>query len=525
MWSLIAHSFWGHILTLWTESRQPTLQPPEYLEKFTASESSSTTLASEFQVVGWDGQDDPANPKNWSVAAKLFVVIQVCFLTLESVMGSALYSPSTGLLKDEFGISSELALLPMALFIIGFAVGPIVLAPMSENPSVGRSSIFVTAHFIYFVLQIPQAWGAGTHSFAVFTVLRFLSGLAASPVLALGSAACGDVVNLPYLPFAIVTWSSSSVAGPCLGPVMGGALANASHSWRWCFRLQAILAAVSVVFISFFLPETYGPAILYRKVQRLRKSTGNGKLTTQFEIDHPPVSASQTCLDTLWRPLQITLAEPMVMLINLYTSLLYLIFFLWFEAFPIVFVDIYHFNIVELGCSYLAVFFGIMAGAVAFFLLIYRKHTRLILAGQSDKVTPETFMPVAIYGAFLIPVGIFIFAWTSTASVHWIVPMIGGALFAQGAFFIFQPLFSYLAVSYPRYVASVFAGNSLMRCLLAGVGPLYGSHMFRNTGSSKFPVGWGGSILGFMTVAMIGIPILFHLRGPKLRSVSKFGGL
>jgi hypothetical protein len=41
-------------------------------------------------------------------------------------------------------------------------------------------------------------------------------------------------------------------------------------------------------------------------------------------------------------------------------------------------------------------------------------------------------------GAFLLPIGIFWFGWTSRASVHWIVPILGTGLYSIGVFMLFQ---------------------------------------------------------------------------------------
>lgn len=504
----------------------PTYVIPRKYSKVSdeSSISNQLVLLEQFIVVEWEGPSDPDNPKNWSKADKFLVSAQVAFLTMTSVMGSSLYSPSIAFLMEDLNISHTLAELPLALYVIGFAVGPMVLAPMSENPSIGRAPIFIVSHFIYFILQIPQSWGAGTRSFPALAVLRFFTGVLASPALAVGSATCGDIMKLPYLPMAIVAWSAASIAGPCIGPVIGAALTDASQSWEWCFRFQAIVGMVSFVVCSFFLPETYAPTIMHRKAQRLRAVTGNKNLVTQYELDHPPTSFVQAAKTTLWRPIILSISEPMVLLINLYTSLLYTIMFLWFTAFPLVFENLYHFTLVELGTSYLGVLVGVLLGATIFIVIIYHVYTKRHLGEKKATITPEVFMPAAIYGSIWIPTGVFIFAWTSKKSVHWMVPIIGGFIFSHGTFIVFQTLFNYLATSFPRYVASAFASNALSRSLMAGVAPLFGTFMFDNLRTANFPVGWGASILGFLTAAMICIPILFYINGPKLRGRSKFAG-
>lgn len=45
---------------------------------------------------------------------------------------------------------------------------------------------------------------------------------------------------------------------------------------------------------------------------------------------------------------------------------------------------------------------------------------------------PEFRLPPAIAGSIAVPVGIFMFGWTTYSSVHWIVPIIGSAIFGAG---------------------------------------------------------------------------------------------
>lgn len=521
---LIKNSFWGSIIHRASGRRllQTKIDGDDDVvkEKYMASVSSSDSFEKPYIVVDWDGDEDKENPKNWNYFTKLIVIVQVCFLTWTSVMASSLYSPSIEIMKAEFKISHTVAELPLALYVIGFAVGPMVLGPLSESPKIGRVPIYIISHFMYIIFQIPQSWGRGTHSFATIAVLRFLTGVLASPVLAVGSATCGDVMVLDYLPMAIVAWSASSIAGPCIGPLIGSALTDASKSWEWCFRFQLLVGIGSFLFCSFLLPETYAPAILHRRAERLRILTGNYALVTQYDLEHPTKSASQTIKDLLWRPVELTVSEPMVLMINIYTSLLYAIMFLWFTAFPIVFERLYQFTLVELGTAYLGVLFGVFLGAGIFMVVVYHLYTKKLLRGFKTK--PEVFMPAAIYGSLWIPTGLFIFGWTAKASVHWISPIIGSFVFAHGTFIIFQTLFNYLATSYPHYVASVFASNSLARSLLAGVSPLFGTFLFDNLSTSHYPVAWGSSLLGFLTVVMIGIPIVFYIYGPRLRGKSKY---
>ncbi len=98
-----------------------------------------------------------------------------------------------------------------------------------------------------------------------------------------------------------------------------------------------------------------------------------------------------------------------------------------------------------------------------------------------------------------IPICMFMFGWTSTASIPWIVPIIAGGIFAIGTFGLFQAGLSYLSNAYPEQLASVLAANDFFRGMVGGALPLVARAMFSNleaNGPSAFPVAWGCTLIG-----------------------------
>lgn len=492
-------------------------------EKYLVSVKSSISLmlpyeeklTSDIILVTWDGEDDPENPRNWSTFQKSFFILEVSFLTLVVYMGSAIYTPGVYEVQQSLGVSEIVAILPLTLFVIGYGLGPMIFAPISEIPSIGRAYIYVASLFAFMVLQIPTALA---ENIAGLCVLRFLGGFFASPCLGNGPALVCDVLSVPYGAIGIGLWSIAAVAGPLFGPLIGAVLV-VKGDWRWPFWCLCIISGFALILSIFFLPETFEKTLLYRKAKRLRTLTGS-KIFSQGEHESKHLNTGQIILSTLWRPLEIAIFEPVVLLIDIYLALVYAIMYLWFEAFPIVFFEMKNFTTILMGVSYLSTIVGSLIGSFVYTWWAYRTYTLKLL--RNEEVYPEVFIPLAIFGSVCMPIGIFIFAWTSSPNLHWIGPMIGSSIFAVGAFIIFQSLFNYLGMSFWRYMASAFAGNALFRSCIGGAFPLFGRIMFQNLGTSEFPVGWGASLLGFISVGMISIPVLFYLNGPKLRARSKY---
>jgi len=77
-------------------------------------------------------EGDPENPKNWPTREKWKVLIPLCLLYLSVNWAASAYSPTSKDVQKEFGVSEELAQLPLSLFILGIALGPLLFAPLSE---------------------------------------------------------------------------------------------------------------------------------------------------------------------------------------------------------------------------------------------------------------------------------------------------------------------------------------------------------------------------------------------------------
>jgi DHA1 family multidrug resistance protein-like MFS transporter len=123
----------------------------------------------------------------------------------------------------------------------------------------------------------------------------------------------------------------------------------------------------------------------------------------------------------------------------------------------------------------------------------------------------------AILGSFFLPIGLFIFAWTSRPDIHWIAPLVGVVIFVIGTFLILQSIFVYIPLSDPKYAASLFAGNDLVRSSMAAGSIVYARPLFVNLG-----VGKGVSVLaGLSTLGIFGM-VAIYLTGKKPRARSKF---
>lgn len=148
----------------------------------------------------------------------------------------------------------------------------------------------------------------------------------------------------------------------------------------------------------------------------------------------------------------------------------YALFYLWFESFPLVFVDIYRFRGGVAGLPFISLLVGTLS-AYIFYLLYLTFYLGPRFAKLGSNVAPEEFLHLACFAGVFIPISLFTFGWSARASVHWIVPMIGAACYPPGLYLLFQSAVVYLSIAYPRYAASIFAGNNFFRSCFAAAFP------------------------------------------------------
>ncbi|KAG9256467.1 major facilitator superfamily domain-containing protein [Emericellopsis atlantica] len=462
-------------------------------------------------LVDWYYSDDVANPHNWSNRKRAAVTTIICLYTFVVYTSSAIYTSSEPEIQRVFGVSKVKAALGLSLYVLGYGVGPLIFSPLSEIPIIGRNPIYMSTMWLFVILTIPTAFA---QNYAGLMVLRFLTGFFGSPCLASGGASMGDMYSLISLPYALMAWVAAAYCGPALGPLLSG-FAVPAKSWRWSLFESIWAAAPIAIVMFFFLPETSTPNLLLRRAKRLRKLTGNQRFMSQSEIDQRNMRFRHVLVDAIIKPMEITIKDPAVLFVQVYTAIIYGIYYSFFEVFPLVYPVYYGMNLGEIGLVFLCILVSCALGiAIYGGYLYFHQNPQIVRYGMPAQ---EARLIPALPASFGPTIGLFLFAWTSRASIHWIVPTIGITIYGATVFIVMQCIFVYIPLSYPQYAASLFAGNDFFRSALAAGSILFAEPLFHNLGVAK-----GTSLLGGLSViGIIGIWLLYYY-GATLRSRSKF---
>ncbi|KAF2832809.1 MFS general substrate transporter [Ophiobolus disseminans] len=469
-------------------------------------------------VIDWYGPEDPQNPRNWSRAKKVFVTFEICFLTFSVYIGSAIYTPGLLDVVQVFGVAQVPATLGLTLYVAGYGLGPIIWSPMSEIPQIGRLWVYIGTLFVFVMFQLPTVYAS---NFGMLLAFRFLTGFFGSPALATGGATIADMYRPQKQAYGLAIWGVGAVCGPVLGPLVGGFAVQANmttgkplHGWQWTIWELMWLSGCCLIFLFFLLPETSSPNILYRRTKRLRKLTGDDRFTCEPELAADNMGPKDIVLMTLVKPITLNFQEPIVFLLNLYIALIYGLLYIWFESFPLVFSEIYGFNLGLEGVAFLGILVGTLIACACLFTWLYFWQEKQF--DDNGNIEPEKRLIPAMVGCFAVPICLFWFGWTSRESIHWIVPIIGTSFFGMAAFTLFNAVLPYLSDAYPDSVASVLAGNDLMRSAFGAGFPLFATGMYHQLG-----IDWASSLLAFLGIAFIPIPFLLYRFGKRIRHKSK----
>ncbi|KAB8225592.1 major facilitator superfamily domain-containing protein [Aspergillus novoparasiticus] len=451
--------------------------------------------------------DDPENPKNWSKAFKWYCTMVVAFTCFVVAFASSVITADIEGPAEEFGVSREVSLVVVTVFVIGFGVGPMAFAPMSEM--FGRRPVYALTLLLAVIFIIPCAV---SKNIGTLIVCRAIDGIAFSAPMTLVGGTLADLWKNEERGVPMAAFSASPFLGPAIGPLAGGYLADAA-GWRWLYWLMLILAFVAWVLITFTVPETYAPTILKRRAKKLRKTQNDSKYVTETELDSRPLGEKLRIF--FFRPFQLLFLEPIVLFISIYMSVLYGLLYMFFVAYPVVYQGGKGWSAGSTGLMFIPLAIGvIMSAACSPFI---NKHYLSLYAKYGGKPPAEARLIPMMFSCWFIPIGLFIFAWTSYPQIHWFGPAIGGWPVGFGFIFLYNSANNYLVDTYQHQAASALAAKTFLRSIWGASTVLFTEQMYDRLGDQ-----WASTLLAFIALACCAIPYVFYFKGETIRRFSRF---
>ncbi|KAF7197768.1 putative efflux pump kojT [Pseudocercospora fuligena] len=465
-------------------------------------------------VVGYEGPDDPSDPHNWTMLKRIRCTFMVAAIGCVVGLASAIDSSALPQAAEEFGVAEVVESMATGLFLIGFGCGALFAGPISET--VGRNPVYIVTLAIYmlFIMGCGLAPNIQTQ-----LVLRFFAGLFGSTPLTCAGGSISDMWNPLERVYAFPVFANAAFTGPLLGPIIGGYIAQSDQLfWRWVEWITLIISGLVLGLVVLFQPETYPQTLLKWKAEHLRAITGDDRYRAAIEVRQD--SLASRLRRALYRPFLLTFREPIIILLALYLTVIYIVLFTFLDGYTYIFEDTYGISQGLTGVCFVGIIIGLF-GASALVPVIYKWAKRDLAKIQEQggsRLPPEFRLWYSMLGGSIaIPISLFWMAWTAYPHISIWSPLAASVLFGYGILCVFITCYQYIIDSYETFAASALASITLIRYIASGGMTIVGVPFYENLG-----VHYTITILACISVPLVPVPYVFYKYGPWIRSKSKY---
>lgn len=482
------------------------------------------TLNVNLNLVTWE-PNDPENPQNWPRHKKLLRSSAPLAVIFSIAFASSIFGSAADITAREYGVSQEVMSLGVALFVAGFATGPLIFAPMAEL--VGSAPVLAVGVAGCAVFQIPLALA---QSVVTILVSRFLAGLLGSGGLAVGSGILADIFAGPARGVAVGISACCMNLASTIAPIVSAYVVD-RYSWRWAAWVTLMLTGAVGVLCIFLLRETSHNRILMQRAARLRRETGNQGLRSRDEMASLDMQVLLRKYCT--KPVRMLVQEPILLVMTAYLTLVYGSLYLSYQLFPKAFQHRGWSKPVA-TLPFIAVGLGILSALGLFSLFTmtwYKRRWEATLkekgegglSGESPSpahITPEHRLPPMVLGAVLLPPALLWFGWSGDA--HWSCQVIACFVIGLALQTIFISGIVFVVDVYMLDTVSATCIHVMVRSMVSATFPLFEGPMYDSLG-----INWSATLLAGLSAVIMASPILFMIYGARIRSWSRFsvGGL
>ncbi|CEL11213.1 hypothetical protein ASPCAL14316 [Aspergillus calidoustus] len=449
-------------------------------------------------------RNDPADPLNWPLSKKLKFTLISCAMVFLTALASSIFGPAASTTASEYGVSIQVMNLSVALFVAGYAVGPLFFAPLSQL--VGNAIPLFIAMFGVAVFQIPQSLATNVKT---IVISRFVQGMLGSGVLAVGSGMLAEVWSVETRAIAIGLSATSMNLGSSVGPIAGSFILD-RYGWRW-IGWVTLLTYVGVGLLTpFTVWESSRKRILELRAAKIRKETGDNRY-------YAPSEKNRLTLGTLVQrygkmPVQMMAQEPILIVITLYLTLVYGTLYLSYQMIPYAFQQ-RGWSAPNASLPFISVILGVLLAWILVSLYtVYYWRPKLKRLGAT---TPEDRLPPMILGGMLLVPALLWLAWSSRT--HPSSQIIACLPLGCSLQLIFISGVVYIIDVYMPNGNSAISIHVAVRSLVSATFPLWGRLVYQKLG-----VEWTGTVLAGVGVVLAGSPVVFWVWGHKIRGWSRF---
>lgn len=170
-------------------------------------------------------EQDPRNPITFSPTKKWSITLMQALSALAVAFSSSAYSGSIKSINQQFHVETSISILGISLFVLGFALGPLLWAPLSEI--YGRQRLFIIA---FSALTFLNAIAVLSRNIETLLVLRFLAGSFGSAPLTNAGGVIADMFSASERAVAGAIFAAAPFLGPSLGKAYHSPMLPLKHA-------------------------------------------------------------------------------------------------------------------------------------------------------------------------------------------------------------------------------------------------------------------------------------------------------
>ncbi len=186
----------------------------------------------------------------------LILFILTAALSLASfmfVLDYAIANVSIPYISGDLAVSTNQGTYVITAFAVGNAIGLPLTGWLTKRVGAIRLICFSLLFFTFF------SWTCGASlSFEMLVISRFLQGLSSGPVVPLSQTILVSINPPEKKAGALAIWSTIVIAGPIVGPILGGWISY-DYIWPWIFYINVPIGLLTAGTIWFFLKKKETP--------------------------------------------------------------------------------------------------------------------------------------------------------------------------------------------------------------------------------------------------------------------------
>lgn len=415
----------------------------------------------------------------FSAMMRTYLTYFLGFILILSTLTATIYFPLIPTLSTHFSVSIQAINLTVTVYAICQAISPAFFASLADAS--GRRPVLLGLISLYACASLGLA--LNRDSYAALMALRALQSTGGSAIPPIAYGIVADVAVVSERGRMLGPMLSTCNAISAIGPVIGGAVALSTNGYIWVFLALLIAAVVSLLVVGFTLPET------------ARNVVGNGTKpahgvwrtwwsffpgTTQQKRSENKIS------DTTEKPLQVD-AKPTWRTLSAFASLRiifypdaaavlwmvassYSVYYTFQVAIPVIFEEIYGYNELEIGLTFLPGLAGMTIGGIIAGKLVDRNFSTTAQKYNADvkDVPLETARYRRCFPFIIFEMGLVAgYGWAVQSHVHPSIPLIM-QFFICGTSTLLSHTSSALLVDiFPDTPSTAYASGQIMRCGLS----------------------------------------------------------